>query len=200
AGPSEVLIIADESADPDIVAADLLGQAEHDPNARSILITTSENLAEKVLKFIPEQLEALNSKDVAGQSWENNGEIVVVKDYEEAAILSDEYAIEHLQVQTSENEWFLNKLKNYGSLFVGEEATVVYSDLVVGTNHILPTMTASRFTNGLWVGKFIKTQSYQKFTKEASSFIAPIASRLALAENMPAHSETALKRLRKYKE
>jgi len=199
AGPSEVLVIADESSDPGIVAADLLGQAEHDPNARSILISTSQKLAEEVLKLIPDQLELLASYDVASQSWENNGEVVVVGDYEEAATLSDEYAIEHLEVQTSENEWFLNRLKNYGSLFVGEEATVVYSDLVVGTNHILPTMTASRFTNGLWVGKFIKTQSYQRFTKEASIFIAPIASRLALAENMPAHSETALKRLEKYK-
>ncbi|HET7627127.1 MAG TPA: histidinol dehydrogenase [Bacillales bacterium] len=198
AGPSEILIIADDSADPDIVTADLLGQAEHDPNARAILISTSELLAKKVIGLIPEQLKTLPTAEVAGEAWEQNGEVVVVRDYEEAASLSDEYAIEHLEVQTLNNDWFLNRLKNYGSLFVGEESTVVYSDKAIGTNHILPTMRASRYTGGLWVGKFIKTLTYQKLTREGSKFIAPVAARQASAENMIAHAVTAEKRMKKY--
>lgn len=199
AGPSEILVIADETADPDIVTADLLGQAEHDPNARAILITTSKVLAERVIELVPKQLKRLPTADVAGLAWDINGEVIVVKNHEEALQLANEYAIEHLEVQTSRNQWYHNNLKNYGSLFIGEESTVVYSDKAIGTNHILPTMRASRYTGGLWVGKFIKTLTYQRLTKEGSAFIAPIASRQALAERMTGHAITADIRMKKYK-
>lgn len=198
AGPSEILVIADETANDDIVTADLLGQAEHDPNARAILITTSRQLAENVQKTIPKQLSKLSTGLIAEQSWDNNGEIIIADSHEEAAAVSDDYAIEHLEVQTARNDWYFDRLKNYGSLFLGEESTVVYSDKAIGTNHILPTMRASRYTGGLWVGKFIKTVTYQRLSKEGSTFIAPIASRQAMAENMVAHSVTAEKRIKNY--
>ncbi|MDA8354252.1 MAG: histidinol dehydrogenase [Firmicutes bacterium] len=200
AGPSEILIIADETADVDIVAADLLGQAEHDPNARAILVTTSRILAENVIDRVQEQLKTLPTAKVAGEAWENNGEVVLVDDYDEAAKVSDEYAIEHLEIQTDRDEWFLQNLKNYGSMFVGEESTVVYSDKAIGTNHILPTMRASRYTGGLSVGKFLKTLTYQRLNREGSQFIAPVAARQARAEEMIGHAITAEKRMQKYGE
>ncbi|MFQ6075386.1 MAG: histidinol dehydrogenase [Candidatus Bathyarchaeia archaeon] len=198
AGPSEILIIADGEADTRIIAADLLGQCEHDPNARAILISTSKKLAEEVLTEIANQLEGLKTRDVAEFSWDKNGEVVVVEGDEEAASLADEYAPEHLEFQTREPRWFLDRLKNYGSLFLGEEVTVAYSDKTLGPNHILPTLRSSRYTGGLWVGKFLKTVTYQRLTKEGSRNVAPVAERLCDAEGMLAHSVTARMREQKY--
>ena len=191
AGPTEILIIADESADPVVVACDLLGQAEHGPTSPPILITTSRALGLAVLKECERQLPLLGTHEVARQAWENNGEVVLVSTDEEAAALADEYAPEHLEVQTKNDDWYLGRLRNYGSLFVGEEATVAYSDKTIGPNHILPTGRAARYTGGLWVGKFIKTVTYQRLSREASARVAPIVSRICEIEGMLAHKATA---------
>jgi sulfopropanediol 3-dehydrogenase len=191
AGPTEILIIADETADPVVVAADLLGQAEHGPTSPPILITTSRVLGQAVLRECERQLPLLGTHEVARQAWENNGEIILVATDEEAAAVADEYAPEHLEVQTQRDDWYLGRLKNYGSLFVGEEATVAYSDKTIGPNHILPTGRAARYTGGLWVGKFIKTVTYQRLSREASARVAPIVSRICEIEGMLAHKATA---------
>ena len=169
AGPTEILVIADESADPDLVAVDLLGQAEHGPDSPAWLITTSEALGRAVIERIERRLETLATREMAEPAWRNLGEVIVVPDDDTAIALSDEYAPEHLEVQTRRNDYYLSRLRNYGSLFVGEESTVAYGDKGVGTNHTLPTARAARYTGGLWVGKFIKTVTYQHLTPEASS-------------------------------
>jgi sulfopropanediol 3-dehydrogenase len=198
AGPTEILVIADETADPVVVACDLLGQAEHGPTSPAILITLSRKLGEGVLKECERQLPLLGTQDVARQAWEANGEVILVGSEEEAAVAADEYAPEHLEVQTRNDDWYLGRLKNYGSLFVGEESTVAYSDKSLGPNHILPTGRAARYTGGLWVGKFIKTVTYQRLSRAASARVAPIAARICEIEGMLAHKATADLRERRY--
>lgn len=191
AGPTEVLIIADGTIDAALVATDLLGQAEHGPDTPVWLIVLDEAFGREVIAEVEKQLLTLPTAAIAGVAWKNNGEVVVAKDREEAADLSDAYASEHLELLTGEDDWYFNRLKNYGSLFIGEESTVAYGDKGVGTNHTLPTGRAARFTGGLWVGKFLKTCTYQRLTPEASRHIAPIMSRIAEGEGMLAHAITA---------
>lgn len=198
AGPTEILIIADDTADPTILAADLLGQSEHGPTSWAVLITTSPGLGEAVLREVARQLPRLATGTVARQSWEANGEVLVVGSDEEAADVADEYAPEHLEVQTKNPRWYLKRLRNYGSLFLGEESTVAYSDKTIGTNHILPTGRAARYTGGLWIGKFLKAVTYQWLTREGSNRVAPVAARMCHLEGMLAHEATADLRLRKY--
>jgi sulfopropanediol 3-dehydrogenase len=198
AGPTEILVIADDSADPALVATDLLGQAEHGPDSPAWLIATSERLARAVLAEIERQLLTLPTAEIAGAAWKRWGEVVVVDNDDEAIRLSDQYAPEHLEVQTSRNGYYLDRLKNYGSLFIGEESTVAYGDKGVGTNHTLPTGRAARYTGGLWVGKFLKTVTYQRLTQEASRQIAPIMARMCASEGMAAHEITATVREERY--
>lgn len=198
AGPTEILVIADESADPALVATDLLGQAEHGPDSPAWLVTTSKRIGEAVLKEVERQLVNLPTKKTAEPAWRDHGEIVVVESDDEAIAVSDEYAPEHLEVMTARNDYYLAKLRNYGSLFLGEESTVAYGDKGVGTNHTLPTSRAARYTGGLWVGKFIKTVTWQRLTPEASRRIAPVMSRICTAEGMLAHGITADVREKRY--
>lgn len=198
AGPTEILVIADETADPVLVAADLLGQAEHGPTSPAWLVSTSEELARAVLEEISRQLETLPTRDVASQSWADYGEVVVAESPEEAVELADQYASEHVEVLTKDPDWYLERLRNYGSLFLGEETTVAYGDKVIGTNHILPTGRAARYTGGLWVGKFLKTLTYQRVTPEASREIGEVCARQCHVENMFAHEVTALLRVQRY--
>lgn len=198
AGPTEIAIIADDTADPVIVASDILGQAEHDINSGQILICFSEDFAGEVLKEIEKQLEALPTKETAQNSWDNNGIINVAENKEEAIQISDDYAPEHLEIHVREDKYYLDNLKNYGSLFIGEETTVAYGDKCIGTNHILPTSRAARYTGGVWVGKFLKTVTYQKMTKEASIEVGKVCERQCNVEKMFAHALTAKIRVEKY--
>ncbi len=198
AGPTEILVIADDSADPALVATDLLGQAEHGPDSPAWLVTTSEKLGREVMTEVERQLVTLPTREIAGVAWNRLGEVAVVEDDDAAIALSDRYAPEHLEVQTRRNDYYLSKLKNYGSLFLGEESTVAYGDKGVGTNHTLPTGRAGRYTGGLWVGKFLKTVTYQKLTPEASQRIAPVIGRMCAAEGMLAHEITANVRVERY--
>jgi sulfopropanediol 3-dehydrogenase len=197
AGPTEILIIADGSASSELVAADLLGQAEHGPTSPGVLITTSEELAKAALNDIDRLLDGWPTAEIAGDAWRRNGEVVVVADRDEAVELADEYAIEHVEVQVDESEldYYLDHLRNYGSLFLGREATVCYGDKAVGTNHVLPTSRAARYTGGLWVGKFLKTVTYQHLTAEGTRRVAPAAAAVAEAEMMLGHAITAQMRL-----
>ena len=198
AGPTEILVICDDTADPYIVAADILGQAEHDPNSRQCLISLSRGIAEKTITEIEKQLETLPTRDVAAVSWGNNGEVVVVDSREEAVELSDQWAPEHLEVQTGDWRYFLDNCTNYGSMFCGEETTVSYGDKTIGTNHVLPTMGAARYTGGLYVGKFVKTVTYQYASKAASLEIAKVCERACNYENMLAHGISCRVRTEKY--
>ena len=200
AGPTEIAIIADESADPEIVAVDLVGQAEHGYNSPAWLFTTSKDLADKVIKRVPELIAELPElpRTNAEAAWKDFGEVVLCENDEEMASISDEYAPEHLEVQTKNLEWFHKRLKNYGSLFIGEETTVAYGDKCSGTNHILPTKGAGRYTGGLFVGKFIKTLSFQRMTKESTELVGAAAARLSRYEGMEAHARTGDIRLKKY--
>jgi len=200
AGPTEIAIIADETADPEIVAVDLVGQAEHGYNSPAWLYTTSKELAEKVIKRVPELIAELPElpRTNADAAWRDYGEVVLCDTDEEMASISDEYAPEHLEVQTKNLEWFHKRLKNYGSLFIGEETTVAYGDKCSGTNHILPTKGAGRYTGGLFVGKFIKTLSFQRMTKESTELVGAAAARLSRYEGMEAHARTGDVRLKKY--
>jgi sulfopropanediol 3-dehydrogenase len=198
AGPTEILIIADSSADPEVVAADLLGQAEHDPMSPAVLVTTSEDLARRVNELVDKLLETWPTAEVAGPAWRDNGVIAVVGSDDEAVRVSDEFGPEHLEVQTADPQWYAERLRNYGSLFLGEESTVVYSDKAIGTNHVLPTLRASRYTGGLWVGKFLKTVTYQRLSREGSVDIAGPAGRVSAAELMFGHEITARMREERY--
>ena len=198
AGPTEILVICDDTADPYIVAADILGQAEHDPNSRQCLISLSKEIAEKAMLEIDKQLETLPTRDVAAVSWGNNGEVIVVDSREEAVQLSDQWAPEHLEVQTADWRYYLDNCTNYGSMFCGEETTVSYGDKTIGTNHVLPTMGAAKYTGGLYVGKFVKIVTYQYATKEASLEIARVCERAANYENMLAHAISCRVRIEKY--
>lgn len=198
AGPTEILIIADHTADPQVLAADLLGQAEHDPNSRQCLISLSREVAEKTLKEIQRQLETLPTREVASLSWGDQGEVVVVESREEAVELCDRWAPEHLEIQTEDWRYYLDNCTNYGSMFCGEETTVAYGDKTIGTNHVLPTMRAARYTGGLYVGKFLKTVTYQHATREGSLRVAQVCERACNYENMLAHGLSCRVRIDKY--
>lgn len=191
AGPSEVLIIADETANPTYIAADVLAQCEHDLNARGILVTTSEELGYEVAKKVDEMLEELPTKNIAKPSWDNNGEIILVDSLKEAVQISNEYAPEHLEINVKNNESIIEDLVNYGSLFIGEYSAEVFGDYVSGTNHTLPTLKASRYTGGVWVGTFIKTCTHQVLNKDAVKSLGPVAVDLATDEGLHAHANAA---------
>jgi sulfopropanediol 3-dehydrogenase len=197
-GPTEIAVIADDSADPSLVACDILGQAEHDPNSGQLLVCLSESFARETHEQINKQLAVLPTKDVAEISWDNNGKIYVADDREEAISLSDDYAPEHLELHVEETGYYFDRLKNYGSLFIGEETTVAYGDKAIGTNHILPTSRSARYSGGLWVGKFIKTVTFQKMTPEASIEVGEVTARQCKVERMLAHGITATVRTKRY--
>jgi sulfopropanediol 3-dehydrogenase len=199
AGPTEILVIADETADPVIVAADLIGQAEHGPTSPAVLLTTSAELAGAVEREVERQLDGLPTADVAAVSWRDHGDIRVVGSREELLAAADELAYEHVEVQTAEPRWFLDRLTNYGALFLGEGTTVAYGDKTIGTNHILPTSRAARYTGGLWVGKFLKTVTYQECDEEASVVIGDVCARQCRIENFEAHARSCDVRLEKYR-
>ncbi|MBI5585425.1 MAG: histidinol dehydrogenase [Deltaproteobacteria bacterium] len=198
AGPTEILVLIDETADPYIVAADILGQAEHDPNARQALVSLSKAAAEKVMAEIEVQLKTLPTREIAAVSWGNNGEVIIVDSPEEALSVCDDWAPEHLEVQTADWRYYLEHLTNYGSLFLGEETTVAYGDKSIGTNHVLPTMRAARYTGGLYVGKFLKVVTYQYATREASGKLGAVCERACNYENMLAHGISCKVRVEKY--
>lgn len=198
AGPTETLIIADETVDEDFCAADLLGQAEHGPTSPAILLTNSEDLAKRTLEAVERQLEWLPTADVAGEAWREYGQVIVCDSYEEMVEVADEIASEHVQVMTKDPDYFLDNMTNYGALFLGQETNVSYGDKVIGTNHTLPTMKAARYTGGLWVGKFIKTCTFQRATREASVMVGEYCSRLCALEGFAGHKEQADIRVRRY--
>lgn len=198
AGPTEALVIADETADPWLVAVDLISQAEHGPDSPTVLITTSKALGEEVLRLVPEALAGLPNQGTAATAWTNCGEVVVVGTRDEAAALADEFASEHVEVHAADLPWWHRNLRNYGTLFLGEETTVSYGDKSAGPNHILPTRGASRYTGGLWVGKFLKTLTFQTMTREASRDVGQVVARVSRLEGMEAHARSADARLEKY--
>jgi sulfopropanediol 3-dehydrogenase len=198
AGPTEILIIADDHADPALVACDLLGQAEHDPNSGGCLICFSEDFGRQAMAELERQLQTLPTKDVASLSWRDHGIVYLAEDAAEAVRLSDDYAPEHLELHVVERDYFFENLRNYGSLFIGEETTVAYGDKTIGTNHILPTSRSARYTGGLWVGKFLKTCTYQYMTPAASVETAEVTDRQCLLEGMQAHAITAQIRMTRY--
>ena len=198
AGPTEIAIIADDSADPSLVACDLLGQAEHDPNSGQLLVCLSEAFARQTLAEVESQLAVLPTRDVAGVSWHNNGKVYLAEDADEAIRLSDDYAPEHLELHVAEPDAYVARLRNYGSLFIGEETTVAYGDKTIGTNHILPTSRSARYTGGLWVGKFLKTVTYQRMSAQASAVVDRVTARQCEVERMLAHSLTATARVQRY--
>ncbi len=200
AGPTESAVIADDSADPAIVCADLVGQAEHGPDSPVWLITTSRALGQTVLELAPALIDALPelARHAAGAAWRDYAEVVLVDTREEAVQVSDNYACEHLQVMARDLDWWLANLSNYGSLFLGEETTVAYGDKCSGPNHILPTRGAARYSGGLSVGKFIKTVTWQRLTRDASRTVGQVAARISRLEGMEGHARTGDARLRKY--
>ena len=199
AGPTETLIIADESVDANICATDLLGQAEHGVNSPAILLTTSESLARATMAEIEWLLTLLPTAPIAGQAWAEYGQVIVCDDYEEMVTEADRIASEHVQVMTRDPDYFLKRMTNYGALFLGPRTNVAYGDKVIGTNHTLPTLGAARYTGGLWVGKFLKTCTYQRvLTDEASALIGEYCSRLCVLEGFLGHAEQANVRVRRY--
>ena len=200
AGPSEIAVIADDTADPRIVASDLVGQAEHGHESPAWLFTTSPSLANEVAKLVPEMIDLLPpiAKDAAFCAWRDYGEIILCDSNEEMAQVSDQYASEHLEVHAKNLEWWLENLTNYGSLFLGEETTVAYGDKTSGPNHVLPTKGAARYSGGLSVHKFMKTLTWQRMTREASKQMATVTARISRLEGMEAHARTADDRLEKY--
>ncbi len=198
AGPTETLVIADDSVDGELCAADLLGQAEHGPTSPAILLTDSLKLARDTLAAVERQLQTLPTADIAGAAWKDYGQVIVCDDTAEMIRVADEIASEHVQVMTRDPDIYLQKLTNYGALFLGPETNVAYGDKVIGTNHTLPTRRAARYTGGLWVGKFIKTCTYQKITEAASVQVGEVCSRLCALEGFMGHKEQADIRLRRY--
>ena len=195
AGPTEITVIADHEADPQLVASDLVGQLEHGPTSVGWLVSTSRLVAEAAIDAVERRLAELPTGEVAAQAWRDYGEVVVCDTREEAAELSDRYAGEHVEIHTADPDWYLRVLRNYGSLFLGDETTVPYGDKGVGTNHVLPTAGAARYTGGLWIGKFIKTLTYQRATPEGSANIAPAIVAICEAEQLPGHARSAQDRL-----
>ena len=200
AGPSEVAIIADDSADPAIVASDLVGQAEHGHESPAWLFTTDKGMAQEVLRLVPELIEKLppTAKDAAGAAWRDYGEVILCSDRAEVVEISDRYASEHLEVHARELDWWLERLTCYGSLFLGEETTVAYGDKASGPNHVLPTKGAARYSGGLSVHKFMKVLTWQRMTRQASRDIGLVTARISRLEGMEAHARTADDRLAKY--
>lgn len=199
AGPTETLIIADDSCDGELCATDLLGQAEHGPNSPAVLITNSEKLAHATVSEIDRLLKILPTGEIARKAWEDYGEVVVCTSLEEMIEVADSYASEHVQVMTRDPDYFLAHLTNYGALFLGQRTNVAFGDKVIGTNHTLPTMKSARYTGGLWVGKFLKTCTYQRvLTDEASASIGEVCSRLCMLEGFAGHAEQANIRVRRY--
>ena len=198
AGPTETLVIADDSVDGELCAADLLGQAEHGPNSPAVLLTNSEQLARDTMAEVERQLTVLSTAEVAGQAWAEYGQVILCDSYEEMVEVANELASEHVQVMTKDPNYFLENMTNFGALFLGPETNVSYGDKVIGTNHTLPTKKAARYTGGLWVGKFIKTCTYQRVTPEASVMVGEICSRLCAVEGFAGHKEQADIRVRRY--
>jgi len=197
AGPTEILVLADDGADAELVAADLLGQAEHGPTSPAVLVTHSRRRAERVEREVERLLRDWPTRKVAGEAWRARGEIVVTADRAETIEVANRYAHEHVEVHAAEEELaaYLDGLRSYGSLFLGSEATVVYGDKAVGTNHVLPTARAARYTGGLWVGKFLRTATFQQLTEEGTRRVAPAAAAISDAESFGGHARTARMRL-----
>ncbi|HEY6834317.1 MAG TPA: histidinol dehydrogenase [Pseudolabrys sp.] len=199
AGPTETLVIADDSVDGELCATDLLGQAEHGPTSPAVLLTNSEKLAKDTISEVERLLKILPTADAAGQAWKDYGEVIVCDSIDEMITEADRIASEHVQVMTRDPDVFLNGMRNYGALFLGPRTNVAYGDKVIGTNHTLPTKKNARFTGGLWVGKFMKTCTYQKvLTDEASAMIGEYCSRLCILEGFSGHAEQANVRVRRY--
>lgn len=199
AGPTETLIIADESVDGEMCATDILGQVEHGPDSPGVLLTNSEKLARETMAEIERLLEVLPTADHARKAWETYGEVIVADSYEEMVQIADDIASEHVQVMTQDPDYFLNNMTNYGALFLGPRTNVAYGDKAIGTNHTLPTKKSARYTGGLWVGKFLKTCTYQKVTTdEASALVGEYCSRLCGLEGFAGHGEQANLRVRRY--
>ena len=200
AGPTETLVIADETVDGEMCATDLLGQAEHGPTSPAILLTNSENLAKQTMEEVDRQLNTLSTSDTAAPAWRDYGQVIVTESYDEMVEIANDLAFEHVQVMTDRDDWFLENMSNYGSLFLGPRTNVSYGDKVIGTNHTLPTLKAARYTGGLWVGKYIKTCTYQKvLTDEATVKIGEYCSRLCELEGFAGHQEQADLRVRRYR-
>ena len=200
AGPTETLVIADETVDGEMCATDLLGQAEHGPTSPAILLTNSENLAKQTMEEVERQLNTLSTSDTAAPAWRDYGQVIVADSYDEMVEIANDLAFEHVQVMTDRDDWFLENMSNYGSLFLGPRTNVSYGDKVIGTNHTLPTLKAARYTGGLWVGKYIKTCTYQKvLTDEATVKIGEYCSRLCELEGFAGHQEQADLRVRRYR-
>ncbi|MFY0614924.1 MAG: histidinol dehydrogenase, partial [Hyphomicrobiaceae bacterium] len=199
AGPTETMVIADETVDAEMCATDLLGQAEHGYNSPAVLVTNSRKLAEETLSEIDRLLKILPTADTARVSWEDYGEVIVCDTYDEMLAVADDIASEHVQVMTDRDDWFLEHMTGYGALFLGPRTNVAYGDKVIGTNHTLPTQKAGRYTGGLWVGKFLKTHTYQRvLTDEASAMVGEYCSRLCALEGFTGHGEQANLRVRRY--
>ena len=199
AGPTETLVIADDSVDAELCAIDLLGQAEHGPTSPAVLLTDSESLAKDTLDEVARQLEILPTADIAAESWASYGQVIVCETVDEMVTEANRLAFEHVQVMTRDPDYFLEHLTNYGALFLGPRTNVSYGDKVIGTNHTLPTKGAARYTGGLWVGKFMKTCTYQRvLTDEASTMIGEYCSRLCAIEGFAGHGEQANVRVRRY--
>ncbi|MDT7951432.1 MAG: histidinol dehydrogenase [Acetobacteraceae bacterium] len=199
AGPTETMVIADETVDGEICATDLLGQAEHGPDSPAILITNSERLARETMREVERLLDILPTRDIARRAWDTHGEVILCDGYEEMLAVADRYANEHVQVMTKDPDWFLQRMTNYGALFLGPRTNVAYGDKVIGTNHTLPTRRAARYTGGLWVGKFLKNCTYQRVTTDAASaMIGEYCSRLCALEGFAGHGEQANVRVRRY--
>lgn len=197
AGPSEVMVLADGSGTPEVVAADLLAQSEHDPNAKGILVTTDETFAKKVMAAVEKELCLLSTAEIAEKSWNTFGEVLLAESEEEMAELANAYAPEHLEINMQNPQEMADNLYNYGSLFIGENTAEVFGDYASGTNHTLPTLRAARYTGGVWVGTFLKTCTYQSMTKEAMKELAPLVARLAEGEGLMGHAEAAKVREKK---
>ncbi|WP_419900499.1 histidinol dehydrogenase [Roseomonas sp. USHLN139] len=198
AGPTETLVIADDTVDVEICATDLLGQAEHGPTSPAVLLTTSQKIAEGIEAEIQRQLAVLPTADIASVAWRDHGQVILCDTDEEMLQVADDIASEHVQVMTRDPRWFRDNMRNYGALFLGPETNVAYGDKVIGTNHTLPTKKAARYTGGLWVGKFIKTCTWQEVKPEASAMVGEYCSRLCAIENFAGHKEQADIRVRRY--
>ena len=199
AGPTETLVIADDTVDAEICATDLLGQAEHGPDSPAILLTPSERLAQQTVQEIDRLLRVLPTAEIARKAWETHGQVIVAENDEEMVRIADEIASEHVQVMTRDPDFFLSRMTNYGALFLGPRTNVAYGDKVIGTNHTLPTRKAARYTGGLWVGKFLKTCTYQRvLTDEASTQVGEVCSRLCALEGFAGHGEQANLRVRRF--